>query len=112
VEDRKQVCRRNLHASMLQTALQCLPVLVYYELKRCRGSSSFQEAALVGEDAAYFAVEQQSTGKWVFFTAELAIVLAIMYVVRHLDNFPLRVTPEYMAACRCKSNGMWKVRML
>ncbi len=37
----------------------------------------------MGEDAAYFAVEEQSTGKWVFFTAELAIVLSIMYVVRH-----------------------------
>ena len=42
-----------------------------------------QEASFVGEDAAYFAVEEQSTGKWAFFTAELAIVLAIMYVVRH-----------------------------
>ncbi len=36
----------------------------------------------MGEDAAYFAVEEQSTGKWAFFTAELAIVLAILYVVR------------------------------
>ena len=35
----------------------------------------------MGEDAAYFDVAQQSTGKWAFFTAELAIVLGIMYVV-------------------------------
>lgn len=35
----------------------------------------------MGEDAAYFDVEQQSTGKWVFFTVELAVVLGIMYVV-------------------------------
>ena len=28
LEDRKQVCRRNLHASLLQVALQCLPVLL------------------------------------------------------------------------------------
>lgn len=40
-----------------------------------------QKATLVGEDAAYFAVEEQSTGKWAFFTAELAVVLGIMYVV-------------------------------
>lgn len=36
----------------------------------------------MGEDAAYFDVEQQSMGKWVFFTAELAAVLAILYAVR------------------------------
>jgi len=40
-----------------------------------------QREELVGEDAAYFDVEQQSTGKWVFFTVELAVVLGIMYVV-------------------------------
>lgn len=39
------------------------------------------DSALVGEDAAYFAVDQQSTGKWAFFTAELALVLGILYVV-------------------------------
>ena len=36
---------------------------------------------LVGEDAAYFDVQQQSTPKWALFTAELAVVLGIMYVV-------------------------------
>ena len=36
---------------------------------------------LVGEDAAYFDVQQQSTPRWAFFTAELAVVLGIMYVV-------------------------------
>ena len=40
-----------------------------------------QKEELVGEDAAYFDVQQQSTGKWVFFTVELAVVLGIMYVV-------------------------------
>ncbi|CAK0786636.1 hypothetical protein CVIRNUC_009850 [Coccomyxa viridis] len=40
-----------------------------------------QAEQLVGEDAAHFDVQQQSTGKWVFFTVELAVVLGIMYVV-------------------------------
>ena len=44
-----------------------------------------QKEELVGEDAAYFDVEQQSTGKWVFFTVELAVVLGIMYVVSPPD---------------------------
>ena len=39
-------------------------------------------SGLVGEDAAYFDAAQQSAPKWAFFTAELAIVLGIMYVVR------------------------------
>ena len=34
-----------------------------------------------GEDAAAFDPAQQSTAKWSFFTAELAVVLAIMYGV-------------------------------
>ena len=37
---------------------------------------------LLGEDAAYFDPAQQSAPKWAFFTAELAAVLGIMYVVR------------------------------
>jgi hypothetical protein len=38
--------------------------------------------APVGEDAAYFDPEQQSRNKWIFFSAELAVVLAILYAVR------------------------------
>jgi hypothetical protein len=34
-----------------------------------------------GEDAAYFDPEQQSRDKWIFFSAELAVVLAILYAV-------------------------------
>ena len=37
-----------------------------------------------GEDAAAFDASQQSTAKWSFFTAELAVVLAIMYAVGQL----------------------------
>lgn len=47
---------------------------------------SLQKEELIGEDAAYFDVEQQSTGKWVFFTVELAVVLGIMYVVGHSNT--------------------------
>lgn len=39
-------------------------------------------ASFQGEDAAKFDVQQQSTAKWVFFTVELAVVLAILYMVR------------------------------
>lgn len=35
----------------------------------------------VGEDAAAFDSSKQSTVKWTFFTAELAVVLAILYAV-------------------------------
>ena len=51
-----------------------------------------QKEELIGEDAAYFDVEQQSTGKWVFFTVELAVVLGIMYVVNPFQ-LPKRVGP-------------------
>lgn len=34
-----------------------------------------------GEDAAAFEPSAQSTAKWTFFTAELAVVLGIMYWV-------------------------------
>lgn len=35
----------------------------------------------VGEDAAAFDSSKQSAAKWTFFTAELAVVLAILYAV-------------------------------
>ena len=38
--------------------------------------------ASAGEDAAFFDASKQSRGAWTFFTAELAIVLGILYVVR------------------------------
>ena len=46
----------------------------------------------MGEDAAHFDVQQQSTGKWVFFTVELAVVLGIMYVVSFLSHCSNMVT--------------------
>ena len=46
----------------------------------------------MGEDAAHFDVQQQSTGKWVFFTVELAVVLGIMYVVSFLPHCKVVVT--------------------
>jgi hypothetical protein len=49
-----------------------------------------QNGSIVGEDAAYFAVEEQSSGKWAFFTAELAIVLGILYVVSAQPLFDLQ----------------------
>ncbi|KAK9836414.1 hypothetical protein WJX84_002540 [Apatococcus fuscideae] len=39
------------------------------------------ELTVVGEDAAFFDSSKQSRGAWTFFTAELAIVLGILYVV-------------------------------
>lgn len=53
-----------------------------------------QKEELVGEDAAYFDVEQQSTGKWVFFTVELAVVLGIMYVVSFIETPEDRQHPQ------------------
>ena len=46
----------------------------------------------MGEDAAHFDVQQQSTGKWVFFTVELAVVLGIMYVVSFLCHCDVVLT--------------------
>ena len=46
------------------------------------GSVVAQPQAAQGEDAAAFDPGQQSFGKWAFFTAELAVVLGIMYAVR------------------------------
>lgn len=39
------------------------------------------DAALVGEDAAAFDINSQSTSSWLLFTAILGVVLAILYVV-------------------------------
>lgn len=50
----------------------------------------------MGEDAAYFDVEQQSTGKWVFFTVELAVVLGIMYVVMFLTFW----SSSWLVSCK------------
>ena len=41
-----------------------------------------QDTDLVGEDAAYFDVKQQTTKKWTLFTALLIGVLGLIYVVR------------------------------
>ena len=41
-----------------------------------------QEADLVGEDAAFFDVEQQTTKSWTLFTGLLVGVLGLIYVVR------------------------------
>ena len=38
-------------------------------------------AGLIGEDAAKFEVEQQSSSKWIVFTVELSVVLGILYLV-------------------------------
>ena len=58
---------------------------------------------LVGEDAAYFDAQQQSAPKWAFFTAELAVVLGIMYVVGDEDN--MQTKPLLLLA-----NAMWRSR--
>ena len=41
-----------------------------------------QDTDLVGEDAAYFDVKQQTTKKWTLFTALLVGALGLIYVVR------------------------------
>ena len=58
----------------------------------CRSQSTDVEEAsssgpLAGEDAASFDPSQQSTAKWTFFTAELAVVLAIVYAVSWCSGY-------------------------
>ncbi len=53
----------------------------------CRASqpeaSIDQDSDLVGEDAAFFDVEKQTTKSWTLFTGLLLGVLGLIYVVRH-----------------------------
>ena len=70
-----------VNIELMHSAVCQFDVSVYAER-----SLPAQKDELIGEDAAYFDVEQQSTGKWVFFTVELAVVLGIMYVVRHSNT--------------------------
>ena len=74
--------------------LCCVPMLVGKHV--LRGRWPLQKEELVGEDAAYFDVEQQSTGKWVFFTVELAVVLGIMYVVSHINTASSPALPGFL----------------
>ena len=63
--------------------------------RRCRVDSADPPARTTGgEDAAFFDPGAQSTAKWTFFTAELAVVLGIMYWVRA----ELRVAPATQAS--------------
>ena len=51
----------------------------------CRASQpqpSIDDADLVGEDAAFFDVEKQTTKSWTLFTGLLLGVLGLIYVVR------------------------------
>ena len=76
--------------TQMQAATRCMPspcrlYVGWLELAHaCSHNGVTMQASssgLVGEDAAYFDVQQQSAPKWAFFTAELAVVLGIMYVV-------------------------------
>lgn len=61
------------------------------EARVCRAAQSEasidQDSDLVGEDAAYFDVKQQTTKKWTVFTALLVGVLGLIYVVCHPKSF-------------------------
>ena len=46
-----------------------------------------QDTDLIGEDAAYFDVKQQTTKKWTLFTALLVGVLGLIYVVSYCSMF-------------------------
>ena len=63
-------------------------------------------SGLVGEDAAYFDPAQQSAPKWAFFTAELAAVLGIMYVVRaQLSLRPCWSYAHHLFPVQCQHPG-------
>lgn len=59
--------------------------------ERCRAvqpdASIDQDADLVGEDAAFFDVEKQTTKSWTLFTGLLLGVLGLIYVVGLLQEF-------------------------
>lgn len=73
---RQQLCGRSISLSRR----------VRGEYPKCQAAQSEasldQEADLVGEDAAFFDVKQQTTKSWTLFTGLLIGVLALIYVVR------------------------------
>ena len=78
------LCRGHLRCSNRQASAHtslagCSPQI-------CRASqpeaSIDQDSDLVGEDAAFFDVEKQTTKSWTLFTGLLLGVLGLMYVVR------------------------------
>ena len=75
------------------------------EAQVARRPATSPDAIPAGEDAAVFDPAKQSTGKWVFFTVELAVVLAALYAVRPLSPYKCmwHVQTTYLA---CLHGGL------
>lgn len=80
----KAHAKQNQHQRQ-QRAWHCNPLRLLAASSPDAELASTQEPTFKGEDAASFRVEEQSTAKWIFFTLELSVVLAILYAVRYLS---------------------------